>query len=270
MCLLKKCGAFFLVASLLVLVSGCKRMGSSGAYDEGVDLLISLDDENVTLTEPAETPVPPEAVREKAREEKDEKGARGEDQEVTEVEHLTPVTNAPLPALSPGIRVDVKVSAGGIEEVTQLNIAVSGEGDLYLPLIKATHVEGMTRLEAVEHLKTLYKKYYRSPEVEVIFHGDGDAAAVSPWGYVTVNGRVMKPGRIPLDATQKLMLSDAIGMAGGLNTSAKDRSVHVTREKPDGTFERQIVNFRNVAGGQAEEDIELRSGDKVYVPESWY
>ncbi len=255
----------WVICILAVLIVGCRRFGGTSAYDEGVDILFPIEGD-VVVQEDAEEPVDPEP--EDQPEESEEPEDEAEPNDVVVVESLTPVTNAPLPELVPGVRLDVKVSVGGIEEVTELNRAVSGEGELYLPLIKGVKVEGMTRPEAIEHLTVLYKKYFRDPEVEIIFRGAEDAEAVSPWGYVTVDGRVMSPKRIPLNATRKLMLSDAIALAGGLNTSAKDRSVRVTRKKTGGTFERQIVNLRDIVAGRAEEDIVLQAGDKIYVPET--
>ena len=109
------------------------------------------------------------------------------------------------------------------------------------------------------------------PQVVVEFVKDQDSDLVSPWGYVTVLGRVKNPGRVSIPPTQDLTVSGAIQKAGGLDTSAKDTSIRVTRQLPEGRTKQFDVDLRKVGStGQVREDLILTPGDVVFVPEMMF
>ena len=251
----------------VLLSAGCTHMSMRGerrpvwpprgrsAEDLGLGPL--TDEENIPLAESAEPDGPVEPAE-------------------LALSDIPADTNAPAgtadpqaPRLSPGVRVKVEVTVGGSQEIEE-TCSVSTQGELHLPLIKSVPVGGMTREEAVAYLTERYRKFLRDPEVSIVFSAAGEGEGISPWGYVTVMGRVKSPKRIALPGLRGLTLSQAIALAGGLDTSAKDRSVRLTRRKPDGTFDKQTVNLREiVASGRVEEDILLRDGDIIFVPETW-
>jgi polysaccharide export outer membrane protein len=118
---------------------------------------------------------------------------------------------------------------------------------------------------------TRYKDYFVNPQVIVDFVRDENKEGISPWGYVTVLGRVKKPGRIAIPATRDLTVSGAIQQAGGLDTSAQLGAIHVTRRAPNGKTVTKDVNLNAIGvGGRVEDDIVLESDDVVYVPESTF
>jgi len=265
------------VVYCLLLLSGCRSMRSGSAYEKGLDILLPLTTETGE-SQPeahgssAEKEKPPsvgdsgeEGVKTKEEEAEDDR-----QREAVTVDELTSATNAP-PRLVPGVRIDVTVAVGDRAEILVKNRPISPQGELELPLIKVVKVGDLTRKEGIEKLTGLYKEYFLNPEVRIIFSQFEGAEAVSPWGYVTVTGRVKQPRRIALTASGKLTLSQAVTMAGGLATSAKDKSVRITRRCSDGTIEKQSVNLRKiVSSGQLENDIVLQDGDIVFVPETLF
>ena len=105
----------------------------------------------------------------------------------------------------------------------------------------------------------------------VLVTGDIAEEGVSPWGFVTVLGRVEKPGRIALPATRDMTVSGAIQKAGGFATSAKDNGILVTRLLPNGKTEARTINMRAVGtAGRLQEDIILEANDVVFVPEAMF
>ncbi|MCK5528874.1 MAG: SLBB domain-containing protein, partial [Kiritimatiellae bacterium] len=101
------------------------------------------------------------------------------------------------------------------------------------------------------------------------FSSKGQKNFVSPWGYISVMGNVITPGRIALPQGRKLRLSEAIALAGGLAPSAKDREVRLARRSSSGELVKIKVNLRAiVAGGKIDEDINLKPGDTIFVPET--
>jgi polysaccharide export outer membrane protein len=60
---------------------------------------------------------------------------------------------------------------------------------------------------------------------------------------------------------------DAIAMAGGFKDFAKQKSVYVLRQNPDGTQQRLPFNYKEVIKGKnPEQNIRLLSRDTVVVP----
>jgi len=99
----------------------------------------------------------------------------------------------------------------------------------------------------------------------------GGPDAISPWGQVTVLGRVKQPGRVNIPPTKDLTVSAAIQNAGGLDSSAKDSAIRVTRRLDDGTYQTMDVDLRAVgARGARANDLILRDGDVVFVPQMMF
>jgi polysaccharide export outer membrane protein len=168
--------------------------------------------------------------------------------------------------LRPGLTVSIRVSVAGRDEVSQTRLRISERGTLTLPLVGEVPVSGMTLVACTERLTTLYEEYLVDPQVAVQF--EWTEGAISPWGTVTVLGRVTSPGKVPIPATRDLTVSAAIQQAGGFAPSARDNAITVSRANPDGTTLRIEVDLRALGRrGNLEEDIVLQSGDVVFVPE---
>lgn len=171
--------------------------------------------------------------------------------------------------LRPGFVLNVAVIVYGVKEIDEPSKRITDAGDITLPMLGKIHVEGLT-LEAVSAgLAELYKAYFVQPRVIVEFNIDPTTDASSPWGYVTVLGRVVRPGRVNIPATRDLTVSGAIQRAGGFSSSARESGIRINRRKSDGKTDTLKVDLRSVGTeGKAEEDIVLQSGDIVFVPES--
>ncbi len=172
------------------------------------------------------------------------------------------------PQLRPGLVVKVIVSASGRPEVEEPARRVSAAGTITLPLVGTVKVSELTMEQLSVVLTVLYREYLHKPLVDVDFVVDESAGSVSPWGYVTVLGRVKEPGRINIPPTQDLSLSMAIQLAGGLSTSAKLTGIRISRENGKGKGKHFNVDLRAVgAKGNVKGDVCLQAGDVVYVPE---
>ena len=92
--------------------------------------------------------------------------------------------------------------------------------------------------------------------------------AVSPWGSVTLLGRVKSPGRVPIPPTRDLTVSAAIQRAGGFDSSARKTAIRVTHRADDGSLSVREVDLEAVGSrGELEHDIVLAPDDVVFVPE---
>lgn len=87
---------------------------------------------------------------------------------------------------------------------------------------------------------------------------------------IYVLGRVEKPDAYPLPADGKLTATRAIALAGGLHKYAKRKEVKVLREKPGGEVTMIIVDYVQVMKGDLKQDVHLKPGDTVFVPDSFW
>jgi protein involved in polysaccharide export with SLBB domain len=170
--------------------------------------------------------------------------------------------------LRPGLMISVRVIVAGKKEIEENAKQISDNGTIILPLLGTMPVAGQTLDSLAYLLVAMYKDYYVKPQVFVEFVRDANTEAVSPWGYVTVLGRVKNPGQIAIPATRDMTVSAAIQKAGGFSSSANTKAIRVTRHLGPGKNEAVEVNLHAVgAGGRTEDDTVIRSGDVVFVPE---
>ncbi|MDA1087386.1 MAG: polysaccharide export protein [Verrucomicrobia bacterium] len=174
--------------------------------------------------------------------------------------------------LKPGLTVQVKVLVLGKAEVNEENRRISDEGSLALPLIGNVHVAGMNLPELNRELTRRYSDYFLKPQVVVDYVMETGEEAISPWGYVTVLGKVKHPGRVNIPPTRDLTVSSAIQRVGGFDTSAKDSEIRVTRLDKPGEPEIITVNLRDLGSKRVRKknDIILQPGDVVRVPEKFF
>jgi protein involved in polysaccharide export with SLBB domain len=199
--------------------------------------------------------------------------------EVAEAEPISsPVTGATAKVNGAGLRIrpgqmlTVIVTVAGEKEVEDLGKRVNSEGEATFSLVGTVPVSGRTLSELQEELTGLYQRFLRAPLVEVSYeYGDTEAesGATSPWGTVTVLGRVREPGRINIPPTQDLTVSMAIQEAGGFDSSAREKAITVTRKNEDGSTKRMRVDMRAVATKRQPDPV-LQDQDVIFVPERMF
>ena len=170
--------------------------------------------------------------------------------------------------LKSGLMLKVVVFVAGAEEISETR-RISQKGFISLPLVGRFMVHGLTIDKLTQSLEAHYAKdFFVNPTVDISFVTDTTDAGMSPWGFVTVLGRVKTPGHVSLPATQDMTLSLAIQRAGGFASSAKQTAIRITRQLKDGQKETIKVDLNRVGSkGKGEEDIALKPGDIIYIPE---
>ncbi|MCU0857657.1 MAG: polysaccharide export protein [Pontiellaceae bacterium] len=170
--------------------------------------------------------------------------------------------------LRSGMILNISVLVAGKPAITEPAKRISETGDITLPILGNVKTEGLTLKSLAEALTKNYREYFVDPQIVVDFAQGETSAGIYPWGYVTVLGRVKSPGRVEIPATRDLTVSRAIQQAGGLNTSAQDAAIRVTRRTASGQTETVEINLREVGThGRIGEDILLLPNDVVFVPE---
>jgi polysaccharide export outer membrane protein len=183
------------------------------------------------------------------------------------VEKALAYTAMDAAVLRPGLVIRIGILVSGEKEIDIPEKRIPDEGIITLPLVGQVDVDGLTLADFSSVLRKRYEDYLVRPEVVVQFVlTEGD----SPWGHVTVLGHVAKPGKVAIPATRDMTVSSAIQQAGGLGPSAKDSAITLTRKLKSGEVNRSVVNLHALAvKGALEEDLKVRSGDVIYVPEKY-
>jgi polysaccharide export outer membrane protein len=84
---------------------------------------------------------------------------------------------------------------------------------------------------------------------------------------VYVLGAVKSPGSFDMANDSRITVSMAVSRAGSYTKFAATGRIQVLRQTPDGKSTRIPVNLDRIVEGSLDEDIELRPGDVVWVPE---
>jgi polysaccharide biosynthesis/export protein len=138
---------------------------------------------------------------------------------------------------------------------------ISEQGKVNVPMIGEVNVQGMTPEQAARDIADRMKRgnYILNPQI-------GVTVLEARSRQVSVLGSVTRPGRYMLDGTTAT-LTDVIAMAGGLVPAASDTAV-VKRNRGDKSESVNVDLAALIRGGDASKDIDIRSGDSVFVPKA--
>ena len=138
------------------------------------------------------------------------------------------------------------------------SVPVRSDGKISLPLVGELQAGGQTPRQLEQEITKRLQSYISEPEVTVI-------VTDSKSQKVNILGMVARPGAYLLTSSTTVL--DAIAMAGGFKDFAKQKSIYVLRQAPDGTQKRIPFNYKEVIKGQnPEQNIRLQAGDTVVVP----
>jgi polysaccharide export outer membrane protein len=138
---------------------------------------------------------------------------------------------------------------------------VADDGSVNVPLVGPVPVGGKTPKQAATQIARLLKEgsYLVNPQIDVMVL-EARSRQVSVLGFVNRPGRYMLEG-----ANAKV--TDVLAMAGGLMPDASDSAI-ITRER-EGKSESVSVDLAAIIQrGDAQEDVEVASGDSVFVPKA--
>jgi polysaccharide biosynthesis/export protein len=141
-------------------------------------------------------------------------------------------------------------------------IRISQDGKANVPMIGPVKLSGMTPDEAAAHIAERLRRgnFILNPQIDV-------AVIEARSRQVAVLGFVKNPGRYKLEGTTA-KLTDVIAMAGGLVPDASDIVV-VQRSDASKTASVLRINLAEVIQhGDASKNIEVGSGDSVFVPKA--
>jgi polysaccharide export outer membrane protein len=157
-----------------------------------------------------------------------------------------------------GDPVELKIGGVPAEDQNQVNntYSVDTGGSINLPYIGKVHAEGMTPAQLARSIEENFRanKIYSNPNITIIMQPSAR--------FVNVGGSVRSPSRVPF--TEDMTLLTAINAAGGFNDFADQRHVRVLRGNEVTVYD--VRRFRK----DPSQDVRLRPGDKVEVPQSFF
>ena len=137
-------------------------------------------------------------------------------------------------------------------------VPVRSDGMISLPLVGELQASGQTPRQLEQEIADKLKSYISEPEVTVIVQ------EIKSQKF-NVLGQVARPGSYPL--TTSLTALDAIALAGGFRDFAKQKSIYILRQKPDGSELRLPFNYKDVIKGKNNgQNISLQPRDTIVVP----
>jgi polysaccharide export outer membrane protein len=138
------------------------------------------------------------------------------------------------------------------------SIPVRSDGKISLPLVGEVQAAGQTPLKLEKDIASKLQSYISQPEVTVMVQQINSQK-------FNVLGQVMRPGTFVI--TNSPTVLDAIAFAGGFRDFAKQKSIYILRQNPDGSQTRIPFNYKDVISGKnTAQNIKLQARDTIVVP----
>jgi polysaccharide biosynthesis/export protein len=137
-------------------------------------------------------------------------------------------------------------------------VTVRSDGKISLPLVGEVQARAKTPKQLESEISGKLTAYVSEPAVTVIVQ------EIRSHRF-SILGQVTHPGSYVLNNSTTVL--DAIAIGGGFRDFAKEKSIIVLRQAPDGTETRLTVNYKKLIKGQhPEQNVKLEAGDTVVVP----
>lgn len=140
-------------------------------------------------------------------------------------------------------------------------VPVRPDGKISTPLVEDMVAVGKTPSQLARDIEVVLAEYIRSPQVNVIVTN-----AVSTFSQVTVVGQVTTPQALPY--REGITVLDAILAVGGLNEFAAGNRGKIVRVLAGKQQEIKVRIGDLVNKGDVSQNMPLRPGDVLVVPES--
>jgi polysaccharide export outer membrane protein len=161
--------------------------------------------------------------------------------------------------IGPGDKLEIFVWGQPDLSVT---VPVRPDGRISTPLINDLVAVGKSPTQLATEMQDILSEYLRSPEVNVIVQD----FVGTPGSQVRVLGQVTKPGIVPF--RERMTLLDVIMEAGGLTRFAAGNRGRLVRTVDGSTEEFRVRVDDLVNKGRIDENVVMRPGDIVIIPEA--
>ena len=180
---------------------------------------------------------------------------------------------APAPAATPPIApdnsgADYVIGPGDVLQVfvwrtpeLTATVPVRPDGRISTPLVEDMLAVGKTPSGLARDIEKVLGEYVRSPQVNVIV-----TQPAGSLGQIKVIGQVARPGAMPY--RKGMTVLDVLLAVGGINQYAAPNRARIVRSEGGRQTEIRVRLGELANDGDMRQNIELRPGDVLVVPES--
>jgi polysaccharide export outer membrane protein len=172
-----------------------------------------------------------------------------------------PIVPAAVPAdylIGPGDSLHIFVFQNDELSTT---VPVRPDGKISTPLVEDMVAVGKTPSQLARDIEKSLTEYVKSPKVNVVVMG-----AMSVFSQVKVIGQVVHPQALPY--RDGMTVLDAVLAVGGLAPFAAGNRAHLVRSDRGKNSEIKVKLDSLVNNGDMRQNLPLRPGDVLVVPES--
>lgn len=144
-----------------------------------------------------------------------------------------------------------------------VSVPVRPDGRISTPLVPDMVAVGKTPVTLATDLTTALAEYVRNPQVSVIVSNP-----VGSLGQVKVIGQVKNPGGLAY--REGLRVLDAVLQVGGISQFAAPNRSKLIREENGRQTETRIRLGDLLEGGDLDQNLLLKPGDVIVVPQSMF
>jgi polysaccharide export outer membrane protein len=171
-----------------------------------------------------------------------------------------PVASAVAPDYVVGPGDVIQVFVWRNPELT-VTVPVRPDGKISTPLVEDMVAVGKNPSALARDIEKVLGEYVKSPQVNVIV-----TQPVSVFSQVKVIGQVARPGAVPF--RQGMSVLDAVLAAGGLGQYAAGNRARIVRQENGKQTEIKLRLGALLNGGDMKQNVLLKPGDVLLVPES--
>jgi polysaccharide export outer membrane protein len=143
-----------------------------------------------------------------------------------------------------------------------VTIPVRPDGKISTPLVEDMVAVGKSSSALARDIEGVLAEYVKSPQVNIIV-----TQPASAFSQVKVMGEVANPQALAY--REGMTVSDALLAVGGLAEFAAANKAKLLRK--EGGKQKEIpVRLKRMLDGDLSQDISLKPGDVLLVPESWF
>ena len=162
---------------------------------------------------------------------------------------ITPFIQAQY--LNPGD--GVRISFFNITDKISGDYYIQQDGQIQLPYVGLISTGNKPYPEIKANIISKYDSLYKNPEL-----------TVQPLLKINILGEVKSPGYYYVTDVEKL--TGIFALAGGITTDANLDDVYIIRDNKEINLDAQNL----IESGSTMSDIGLQSGDRIFVPKTWW
>jgi polysaccharide export outer membrane protein len=142
-----------------------------------------------------------------------------------------------------------------------VTVPVRPDGKISTPLVEDMVAVGKTPSQLARDIEKSLTEYVKSPKVNIVV-----TVALSVYSQVRVIGQVKTPQSLPF--RDGMTVLDAMLAVGGLGQFAAGNRAHLVRTENGKVTEIKVKLDALVNNGDMKQNLPLRPGDVLVVPES--